>query len=167
GVDRVEQLEVWMEDTLGVVEGFPRREAYQSIVQGETIDVAAIRPRSPPERVYVLTGIHHDCDVAIRRAAVDHRELRAQELFQPAQLCRIGSRHGHGQVSVSKIPAMPVDRSLEHQDTSAQSGDARRPEARRRAWCKSVFRRRIGTLTPRVSFRTRNSAESRSATTAQ
>src|SRR6516165_2880354 len=153
-VDDVEQFELSVEDHLGVVEGLPHRKAYQSSVQGETIDVAAIRPRSPPERVHVLTGIHHDRDVAIRRAAVGDRELRTQELFQPTQLCRIGSRHGHGQVPVLKIPAMPVDWGLEHYDTWAHSGDARRPETRPRAWRKSAFRRRIGTQTPPVSFRT-------------
>src|SRR5262249_34443180 len=49
-VDLVEHLEVWIENNLGVVEGFPHRKGYQSIVQDETIDVAAIRPRSPPDR---------------------------------------------------------------------------------------------------------------------
>src|SRR5262245_24873121 len=69
-VNDVEQFEVWVEDYLGVVEGLPERKAYQSSVQGEAVDVAAIRPRSPTERVYVLTGIHYDRDVAIRRAAI-------------------------------------------------------------------------------------------------
>src|SRR5262245_45154046 len=69
-VDHVEQLELSVEDHLGVVEGLPHRKAYQAGVQGETIDLTAIRPRSPPERVHVLTGIHYDRDVAIRRATV-------------------------------------------------------------------------------------------------
>src|SRR5262249_51940158 len=147
-VDHVERFELSVEDDLSVVERLPHRKAYQSSVQGETIDLAAIRPWSPPKRVHVLTGIHDDRDVAVRRAAVRDRELWAQELFQPTQLCRIGSRHGHGQTPVLKSPAMPVEWGLEHQGTSAHSRDARRLETRPRAWRKSAFRRRIGTATP-------------------